>query len=303
MPRAALDAGRDTTAMVDRFVKQLRTHMTDAERVLWRQLRAHRLLGEKFRRQQPIGTYIADFVHFGARLIVEADGGQHNASPRDAERDAWFERQGFRVLRFWNHDILDRTEAVLEEILRNVAPPSSADRRLVDGPPATESSHLIALEAANLSTLPNTCFPSPLAGEGGAAAPGEGCKSPDTPRDLPHPPLPNPSPARGEGLCPAPSEDGGLIDRPPATDGNHSINEAANPSTWAGGQFHSCSGHLIALEAANPSTLPNTCLPSPLAGEGGATAPGKGCKSPDTPRDLPHPTLEKRRLAREGRFR
>ena len=74
------------------FAKSLRQSMTDAEQLLWRHLRAHRLNGEKFRRQQPLGPYIVDFVHFSARLIVEADGGQHNSSTRDTQRDAWLEQ-------------------------------------------------------------------------------------------------------------------------------------------------------------------------------------------------------------------
>jgi very-short-patch-repair endonuclease len=104
-----------------KFVRQLRSNMTDAEQLLWLHLRAHRLDGQKFRRQEPIGLYVADFVHFGARLIVEADGGQHNESARDVQRDAWFTEQGFKVLRFWNGDILQRTEAVLEVIWAAVA--------------------------------------------------------------------------------------------------------------------------------------------------------------------------------------
>lgn len=102
------------------FAKSLRQNMTDAEGLLWRHLRAHRLDGHKFRRQQPIGAYVVDFVHFGARLVVEADGGQHNASERDGLRDAWLQRQGFRVLRFWNHDVLQSTDTVLAEIWRAV---------------------------------------------------------------------------------------------------------------------------------------------------------------------------------------
>ena len=100
-----------------RFARQLRLRMTDAERLLWRHLRAHRLADAKFRRQQPIGGYMVDFVHFGARVIVEADGGQHNESASDRERDAWLAGQGFRVLRFWNDDILLRTDLVLEVIM------------------------------------------------------------------------------------------------------------------------------------------------------------------------------------------
>ena len=106
-----------------KFAKELRQQMTDAERLLWRHLRAHRMNGEKFRRQQPIGPYIVDFVHFAAGLIVEADGGQHNESERDAKRDRWLESEGYRVLRFWNHDILENTEIVLEMIFSTVAPP------------------------------------------------------------------------------------------------------------------------------------------------------------------------------------
>ncbi len=98
------------------FAKTLRQTMTDAEQRLWQQLRAHRMDGQKFRRQHPIGPYVVDFVHFGARLIVEADGGQHGDSPHDMTRDAWLRGQGFTVLRFWNNDILLRTEAVLESI-------------------------------------------------------------------------------------------------------------------------------------------------------------------------------------------
>ena len=100
--------------------KELRRNMTDAEHRLWYHLRAHRL-GGKFRRQQPLGRYIVDFVHLGARLVVEADGGQHNGSDRDAARDAWLQANGYRVLRFWNNEILQDTDAVLETILGGVA--------------------------------------------------------------------------------------------------------------------------------------------------------------------------------------
>ena len=102
------------------FAKHLRRNMTDAEKLLWRHLRGHRLAGQKFRRQQPLGSYVVDFVHFGARLIVEADGGQHNASSHDAQRDAWLKGQGFRVLRFWNNEILLNTDQVLAVIFEAV---------------------------------------------------------------------------------------------------------------------------------------------------------------------------------------
>ena len=103
------------------FAKHLRCHMTDSENKLWRHLRAHRLNGEKFRRQQPIGPYIVDFVHFGARLIVEADGGQHNDAPRDERRDEWLREQGFTVMRFWNNEIMSNLEGVLTTVMAAVA--------------------------------------------------------------------------------------------------------------------------------------------------------------------------------------
>jgi tRNA (guanine-N7-)-methyltransferase len=100
--------------------KRLRRQMTDAERLLWQHLRVHRLPGEKFRRQQPIGNYVVDFVHFGARLIVEADGGQHADNQADAVRDAWLRSQGFKMLRFWNNEILTNITAVMEQISEEI---------------------------------------------------------------------------------------------------------------------------------------------------------------------------------------
>jgi very-short-patch-repair endonuclease len=103
------------------FARQLRHQMTESETRLWRYLRARRLCGEKFRRQQPIGPYVVDFVHFGARLIVEADGGQHNGAPRDERRDAWLRAQGFKVMRFWNNEIMSNLEGVLAAVMAELA--------------------------------------------------------------------------------------------------------------------------------------------------------------------------------------
>ena len=108
--------------MVDTFVKRLRTNMTDAERKLWAQLRAHRFAGWKFKRQQPLDRYVVDFVCFEARLVIEVDGGQHLESAHDAQRDAWLSGEGFTLLRFWNDQVLNQTEAVLEEVLRHLPP-------------------------------------------------------------------------------------------------------------------------------------------------------------------------------------
>jgi len=95
----------------------MRRNPTEAERALWRVLRNKRLAGWKFKRQQPLGRYIVDFVCFEARLIVEADGSQHLDSVHDARRDAWLQAQGFRLLRFWNNDILARPDGVLTAVL------------------------------------------------------------------------------------------------------------------------------------------------------------------------------------------
>ena len=90
--------------------------MTAAEQKLWSHLRQKQLHGFHFRKQCPIGPYIADFACLDAKLIVEVDGGQHNESARDAAREAWFDAHGYRTLRFWNTDILPRPEGALIKI-------------------------------------------------------------------------------------------------------------------------------------------------------------------------------------------
>ena len=115
------------------FAKHLRHQMTDAEIKLWRHLRAHRLNGQKFRRQQPIGPYVVDFVHFGARLIVEADGGQHNGAQHGETRDAWLREQGFKVMRFWNNEIMSNPDGVLAAIMAAVTEHPSPPTPLPQG--------------------------------------------------------------------------------------------------------------------------------------------------------------------------
>lgn len=101
------------------FAKRMRHAPTDAERRLWAHLRAWRMQGVKFKRQQPLGPYIADFVCFERRLVVEVDGGQHaERIAEDAMRTLWLEQQGFRVLRFWNDEVLRSTGTVLREVAR-----------------------------------------------------------------------------------------------------------------------------------------------------------------------------------------
>jgi very-short-patch-repair endonuclease len=96
--------------------KRLRSNMTDAERRLWYRLRAHRFQGLKFKRQAPIGPYIVDFICFEHGLIIELDGGQHAQSESDRHRDTWLNSEGYRVLRFWNDDMMKRTNTILAEI-------------------------------------------------------------------------------------------------------------------------------------------------------------------------------------------
>jgi very-short-patch-repair endonuclease len=93
--------------------RALRARMTDAECKLWFALRDRRFAGFKFRRQVPIDRFIADFVCFEARLVIEVDGGQHAGSLRDRWRDRWFAANGFRVVRFWNNEVLSNLEGVL----------------------------------------------------------------------------------------------------------------------------------------------------------------------------------------------
>ena len=98
--------------------RELRNNPTDAEKKLWFALRNRQLLGVRFNRQVPIGHYICDFVARSARLVVEADGGQHANSPGDASRTRFLENRGYRVLRFWNNDVLGNIDGVVNEIER-----------------------------------------------------------------------------------------------------------------------------------------------------------------------------------------
>ena len=96
--------------------RRLRSRMTDAERKLWLALKDRRFEAYKFRRQVPVGRYIADFLCFESRLIVEVDGGQHADSQRDKVRDNWLVQNNFRVVRFWNNDVLSNLEGVLTHL-------------------------------------------------------------------------------------------------------------------------------------------------------------------------------------------
>lgn len=104
------------------LAKNLRKKATDAERLLWRYLRAKQMEGIKFRRQEPVGNYIVDFICFDRRIIIEIDGGQHARDEnvnKDKERDEWLRNQGFKVLRFWNNDVLNNINGVWEVIRKH----------------------------------------------------------------------------------------------------------------------------------------------------------------------------------------
>ncbi|MDO9418801.1 endonuclease domain-containing protein [Pararhizobium sp.] len=100
-----------------RSARDMRLDSTKAENILWQALRNKQLGGFKFKRQVPLDGFILDFVCFDQRLIIEVDGFQHAESARDIKRDAHFQGVGFRVLRFWNEDVIRNSDGVCLEIL------------------------------------------------------------------------------------------------------------------------------------------------------------------------------------------
>jgi very-short-patch-repair endonuclease len=118
--------------------RALRGAPTDAELRLWRLLRDRRLSDLKFRRQVPIGPYIVDYLCVASRLIIEADGSQHAGNRSDEARDVYLLRKGWRVLRFWNHEVIQNRDGVLETILAHARPANQADPH-----PAGSAGHLL----------------------------------------------------------------------------------------------------------------------------------------------------------------
>lgn len=122
--------------------KRLRRTPTEVEKRLWWKLRELNELGAGFRRQASIGSYVADFAWLSARLVIELDGGQHaeETAARDAVRDAWLRERGFRVLRFWNADVTESLDAVVEVIFHEIR--DSLNRphptRPLGGPPSPQ---------------------------------------------------------------------------------------------------------------------------------------------------------------------
>ena len=101
--------------------RDLRRNRTHAEDRLWQELRGRRLAGAKFLRQYPIGAFIADFACRSLRLAIELDGGQHSDSERDRRRTRIIEAHGYRVIRFWNNEVLENMDGVLEMIAAELA--------------------------------------------------------------------------------------------------------------------------------------------------------------------------------------
>jgi very-short-patch-repair endonuclease len=117
---------REARELQTKRARRLRRDATKAETALWYRLRSRSLDGYKFVRQEPIGPYTVDLICRERRLIIEVDGGQHADNPRDAVRDKWLEDHNYRVLRFWNNDVLGNMTGVLEVIaaaLSSQAPP------------------------------------------------------------------------------------------------------------------------------------------------------------------------------------
>ena len=140
---------------VDR-ARDLRQKQTDAEQMLWRHLRARHLQGWKFRRQHQLGSYIVDFVRPDAQLIVELGGGQHaDQLIYDERRTLELQAMGYRVLRFWNNDVLASLESVLEVLLEALASPGPSPQPSPrSGEGQERGKHQASLHEKNSATLP-----------------------------------------------------------------------------------------------------------------------------------------------------
>ena len=114
--------------MVDNFTaaaRKLRKNSTKTENLLWQKLKNRQLADFKFRRQQPVGSYILDFVNFEKRIVIEVDGGQHtNLKDKDKKRDDWLKSEGFEVMRFWNNEVFENLDGVLQMIRNRLTTPS-----------------------------------------------------------------------------------------------------------------------------------------------------------------------------------
>jgi len=106
------------------IARRLRKNSTDAEQHLWRHLRGRQMEGFKFRRQQPVGRFVVDFVNLENKVVIELDGGRHALHAGDKIRDEWFRSEGYKVVRFWDNQIFSNLEGVLENIRNALLTPS-----------------------------------------------------------------------------------------------------------------------------------------------------------------------------------
>ena len=162
--------------------RELRANMTDAERKLWQILRQRQVSEFKFRRQVPIGNYIADFVCANAKIVLEVDGGQHGTPP-DAERDRWFASQGYRVLRFPNNEVEQNPEGVYGRVEAALAQKPEPVVAVEDKSPWAQARRQRELGR-------------------GAALGASGDVQRGATSEIKSHPHPNPSPLKGEGLKP-----------------------------------------------------------------------------------------------------
>jgi very-short-patch-repair endonuclease len=173
--------------------KDLRRDMTEAERIIWYNVRSHRLQGAGFRRQTPIGPYVVDFVCHEAKVIIEVDGGQHFESgniARDARRQAYLEAQGYRVLRFNNRDVMTNKAGVLVTIAAVVgrAPSLALPRKRGRGQGSADSQgsarhdHMSSLDSASTQDSAN---PQESTSTQDSASPQNGFRRRADGRDLP----------------------------------------------------------------------------------------------------------------------
>jgi len=110
------------TGQKTKIARRLRTNPTEAEKRLWRRLRMQQIQRARFRRQVPIGPFVVDFACIDCRLIVELDGGQHGSQiETDNQRTAWLSERGWRVLRFWNNEVFENMDGILERIASALA--------------------------------------------------------------------------------------------------------------------------------------------------------------------------------------
>ncbi len=112
--------------------QELRNHATDADRKLWLRISRRQLEGHKFSRQMPVGPFICDFMCRERMLVIELDGGQHAENLRDKSRTHFIEGEGYRVLRFWNNEVMENIEGVLATIvaaLKSSPPPAPSRKR------------------------------------------------------------------------------------------------------------------------------------------------------------------------------